>query len=109
MKKPLNEEMKKQLNKKNKKNKIFKLHKYQFKEIEKRLNKKLESYITIFKNIICEKVTQMGLSFIFFYSLLHLLKFYNVGKDIYSVYICILLYLFIILCILILPDEYPKI
>jgi len=52
-------------------------------------------------------ITLLGLSIIFFYSLTQILNFYGIGEDVYGVYV--LFYVFIILCILILPNEYPKV
>jgi len=52
-------------------------------------------------------ITLIGLSIVFFYSLTQILKFYGVGEDVYGVYI--LFYIFIIISILILPSDYPKI
>jgi len=52
-------------------------------------------------------VTLIGLSIIIFYSLTQVLNFYGIGEDVYGVYI--LFYIFIILCILILPNDNPKI
>lgn len=52
-------------------------------------------------------ITLIGLSIIFFYSLSQVLNFYGIGEDIYGVYI--LFYIFIILCILVLPNDYPKV
>lgn len=52
-------------------------------------------------------ITLIGLSVIFFYSIIQILKFYGIDQDAYGVYI--LFYLFIILCILILPNDYPKV
>ena len=52
-------------------------------------------------------ITLLGLSIIFFYSLTQILKFYGIGEDVYGTYL--LFYIFIILCILILPNDYPKI
>lgn len=52
-------------------------------------------------------ITLIGLSVIFFYSLIQILSFYGIGEDVYGVYI--LFYIFIILCILILPNDYPKV
>ena len=52
-------------------------------------------------------ITLIGLSIIFFYSLTQVLNFYGVSEDTYGVYI--LFYIFIILCVLILPNDYPKI
>jgi hypothetical protein len=52
-------------------------------------------------------ITLIGFSIIFFYSLTQILKFYGINEDAYGVYI--LFYIFIILCILILPNNYPKV
>jgi hypothetical protein len=52
-------------------------------------------------------ITLIGLSIIFFYSLIQILKFYGIDEGGYGVYI--LFYIFIILCILILPNDYPKV
>ena len=51
-------------------------------------------------------ITLIGLSIVFFYSLSQILNFYGVGQDVYGVYI--LFYIFIIISILILPNDYPK-
>jgi len=52
-------------------------------------------------------ITIIGLSVIFFYSITQVLNFYGVGQDVYGVYI--LFYIFLILCILILPNDNPKV
>lgn len=52
-------------------------------------------------------ITLIGLSIIFFYSLTQILNFYGLSEDVYGVYV--LFYIFIILCILILPNDYPKV
>lgn len=52
-------------------------------------------------------ITLIGLSVIFFYSIIQILKFYGVTEDVYGVYL--LFYIFIILCIMILPNDYPKV
>lgn len=52
-------------------------------------------------------ITLIGLSIVFFYSLIQILKFYGIEEDVYGVYV--LFYIFIILCILILPNNYPKV
>lgn len=52
-------------------------------------------------------ITLIGISVIFFYSIIQILKFYGVAEDVYGVYL--LFYIFIILCILILPNDYPKV
>jgi hypothetical protein len=51
-------------------------------------------------------ITLIGLSIIFFYSITQILNFYGVGEDVYGVYI--LFYIFIIISILVLPNNYPK-
>jgi len=51
-------------------------------------------------------ITLIGLSIVFFYSLTQILNFYGVGEDAYGVYV--LFYIFIIMCILILPNETAK-
>ena len=52
-------------------------------------------------------ITLIGLTVILYYSITQILKFYCINEDVYGVYI--LFYLFIVLCILILPSDYPKI
>jgi hypothetical protein len=52
------------------------------------------------------KITLLGLSIIFFYSLIQILKFYGVTPESYSIYIYF--YIFIIISIFILPNNYPK-
>jgi hypothetical protein len=52
-------------------------------------------------------ITLIGLSIIFFYSLTKVLNFYGISEDVYGVYI--LFYIFIIICILVLPNDYPKV
>ena len=52
-------------------------------------------------------ITLIGLTVILYYSITQILKFYGINEDVYGVYI--LFYLFIVLCILILPSDYPKI
>ena len=51
-------------------------------------------------------ITLIGLSIIFFYSLTQILNFYGIDLSSYGVYV--LFYFFIIFCILVLPNEYPK-
>ena len=51
-------------------------------------------------------ITLIGISIIFFYSLTQILKFYGVGEDVYGVYL--LFYIFIIISILVLPNDSPK-
>lgn len=52
------------------------------------------------------KITLLGLSALFFYCLIQILQFYGVGSDVYGVYLYF--YIFIILSIFILPNDYPK-
>lgn len=52
-------------------------------------------------------ITLIGTSIIFLYCLTQILSFYGVDETAYSAYI--LFYIFIILCILVLPNDYPKI
>jgi hypothetical protein len=51
-------------------------------------------------------LTLIGISIIFFYSLTQILNFYGIGQEIYGVYV--LFYIFIITCVLVLPNDYPK-
>jgi hypothetical protein len=51
-------------------------------------------------------ITLIGLSIVFFYSLTQILKFYGIGEHAYGIYI--LFYIFIIICILVLPNDNPK-
>jgi hypothetical protein len=48
-------------------------------------------------------ITLIGLSIIFLYNLIQILKFYGIGEDVYGVYI--LFYIFILISILILPTK----
>jgi len=51
-------------------------------------------------------ITLIGLSVIFIYSLTQILNFYGIGSDAYGIYV--LFYIFIIISILILPNDNPK-
>lgn len=53
-----------------------------------------------FSNII----TILGVSSIFFYSLIQILKFYGIGEEVYGYYL--IFYAFMILSIIILPKEH---
>jgi hypothetical protein len=57
-------------------------------------------------NIIMNKITLLGLSTIFVYCLIQILKFYGVTSDVYGIYIYF--YLFILISIFILPNDYPN-
>ncbi len=52
-------------------------------------------------------ITLLGISILIFYSLIQIFNFFEISKDIYAVYL--LFYIFLILSIIILPNEYPKI
>ncbi len=52
-------------------------------------------------------ITLLGVSLIFFYSLTQILKFYGIGEEVYGYYM--IFYVFMLLSILILPNEYPKV
>ena len=52
-------------------------------------------------------ITLLGLSIIVFYSIIQIFNFYGVSKDVYGSYL--LFYIFLILCIIVLPHNYPKI
>ena len=52
-------------------------------------------------------ITLLGVSLIFFYSISQILKFYGVGEEVYGYYL--IFYAFMLLSILILPNEYPKV
>ena len=52
------------------------------------------------------KITLLGLSIIFLYSLIQILKFYGVSPEAYTIYIYF--YLFILITIFVLPNDYPK-
>jgi len=58
-----------------------------------------------YNNIEMNAITLIGISIIFFYSLTQILKFFGIGEDVYGVYL--LFYIFIIISILVLPNEYP--
>ena len=51
-------------------------------------------------------ITLIGFSVIFFYSLIQILNFYGVTQDTYGPYL--LFWAFLLLSILILPNDYPK-
>lgn len=52
-------------------------------------------------------ITILGVSVIIFYSLTQILKFYGIGEEVYGYYL--FFYAFMILCIMILPNDYPHI
>ena len=52
-------------------------------------------------------ITLLGVSLIFFYSISQILKFYGVGEEVYGYYL--IFYAFMLLSILVLPNEYPKV
>jgi hypothetical protein len=53
------------------------------------------------------KITILGISIIFLYSLTQILQFYGVSPEVYLVYVYFLI--LIIISIFILPNDYPQI
>ena len=51
-------------------------------------------------------ITLLGISILIFYSLIQIFTFFGISQDTYGVYL--LFYVFLILSIIILPNEYPK-
>jgi hypothetical protein len=52
-------------------------------------------------------ITLLGVSLIFFYTLTQILKFFGIGEEVYGYYL--IFYTFMLLSILILPNDYPKV
>ena len=52
-------------------------------------------------------VTLIGLALIFFYSLTSILKFWGVNEYEYGSYV--LFYMMLVMCVLVLPNGYPKV
>lgn len=53
------------------------------------------------------KITLLGIALIFIYSLIQILQFYGVSPEDYLIYIYF--FIFIIISIFILPNDYPKV
>ena len=51
-------------------------------------------------------ITTLGISILLFYSTVTILKFYGVNESVYATYL--LFYIFIVLSMIVLPTEYPK-
>ena len=56
---------------------------------------------------LSELITYLGVSLILYYSLTRILNFYGIGQGVYGVYV--LFYVLIMICILILPSNYPEV
>jgi hypothetical protein len=52
-------------------------------------------------------IALLGITIIIFYCLSQVLSFYGVGQDVYGIYL--LFYIFLIICTVVLPKDYPKI
>lgn len=52
------------------------------------------------------KITLLGLSTIFCYCIIQILKFYGIGQEVYGIYMYF--YILIIASIFILPNDNPK-
>jgi hypothetical protein len=50
-------------------------------------------------------ITLIGVSIIFFYSTVNILKFFGVNQDTYNIYLYF--YAMLILCMILLPNKYP--
>jgi hypothetical protein len=50
-------------------------------------------------------ITTIGLSTIIFYTMINILKFYGINENIYGIYL--LFYLFMVVSIIVLPNNYP--
>jgi len=50
-------------------------------------------------------ITLIGISILFFYTIIQILSFYGLGADVYGYYI--IFYIFIIISIIVLPNQYP--
>ena len=52
-------------------------------------------------------ITILGVSLLLFYTIITILKFYGISESVYGTYL--LFYIFLILSILVLPSDYPKV
>jgi hypothetical protein len=52
-------------------------------------------------------ITILGVSILLFYSIVTILKFYGINESVYGIYL--LFYIFIVVSMIVLPTEYPKI
>jgi hypothetical protein len=52
-------------------------------------------------------ITLLGISLIFFYSVSQILKFYGIGEEVYGYYL--IFYAFMLLSILIFPNQSSKV
>jgi hypothetical protein len=52
-------------------------------------------------------IALLGITIIMFYCLSQVLNFYGVGQDVYGVYA--LFYIFLIICMIVLPKDYPTV
>ena len=52
-------------------------------------------------------ITILGVSLLLFYTIVTILKFYGISESVYGTYL--LFYIFLILSILVLPSDYPKV
>jgi hypothetical protein len=54
-----------------------------------------------------DNITLLGITIIFFYCVSQILKFFDIGEEVYGYYL--FFYIFIIISILVLPNDYPKV
>lgn len=52
-------------------------------------------------------ITILGVFILLFYSMVTILKFYGINESVYGIYL--LFYIFIVVSMIVLPTEYPKI
>ena len=53
-----------------------------------------------------EIITLAGFTIVFFYCIIQLLGYFGIGTEVYGIYLYF--YLMIIICMFLLPKEYPK-
>jgi hypothetical protein len=53
-----------------------------------------------------DSITLIGLSIVLLYSLTQILNFYGIDQSAYGAYV--LFYIFLVICILVLPNSEPK-
>jgi hypothetical protein len=52
-------------------------------------------------------ITLLGIALLLFYSIINILNFYGISISAYGIYL--LFYIFLIVSMVVLPNEYPKI
>ena len=52
-------------------------------------------------------ITIIGFTVLFYYSITQILNFYGIGEETYGIYL--VFYIFIVISVLVLPNDYPSI